>query len=46
MKLPRVVSLFYPLPFLLGEGIVDINAKAAMKLKGLISGQPSCLFDS
>lgn len=42
--------LFFMLPpsLLPGVGgrIVDINAKAAMKLKGLISGQLSCLFDS
>lgn len=29
-----------------GGGLVDAVAKVAMKLKGLLSGQPSCLSDS
>lgn len=56
MKLARCLFFILPPSLLLGVegggdgggggGSVDINAKAAMKLKGLISGQPSCLFDS
>lgn len=37
---------FYLLSLLLGERFVDINAKVAMKLKCLISGQLLCLVDS